>query len=250
MATETHCPYCSLQCGLRLVGARAPQVEAWEEFPVNRGRPVPQGLDRRPALLKHRERLTTPLVRDPATGELRAGHLGRGARPHRRPAQCAAGGPRERRGRGLRRRRPDQREGLPAGQVRPRRAGHQPDRLQRPLVHVLGRVGRHPRLRARPRPALPARRPRADRRAGAGRLQPGRDDAARGPPPRRAPRARREGRRGGPAAYADRRPRGRASCSRSPAPTWPWPSACCTWWSPTAPSTRRTSRPAPPASTT
>ncbi len=69
MATETHCPYCSLQCGLRLVGARAPQVEAWDEFPVNRG-----GLCRKgwtaTGLLKHRERLTTPLVRDPATGEL------------------------------------------------------------------------------------------------------------------------------------------------------------------------------------
>jgi assimilatory nitrate reductase catalytic subunit len=69
MATETHCPYCSLQCGMRLVGTRAPQVEAWEEFPVNRG-----GLCRKgwtaTGLLRHRERLTTPLVRDPATGEL------------------------------------------------------------------------------------------------------------------------------------------------------------------------------------
>ena len=30
------------------VRARAPEVAAWEEFPVNRGRAVPQGLDRRP----------------------------------------------------------------------------------------------------------------------------------------------------------------------------------------------------------
>ena len=78
--TETHCPYCSLQCGMRLVSGRdpagpprpsrgAPEVAAWEEFPVNRG-----GLCRKgwtaTDLLRHRERLTTPLVRDPATGEL------------------------------------------------------------------------------------------------------------------------------------------------------------------------------------
>ncbi len=69
MTTETHCPYCSLQCGMRLVGTRAPVVETWDEFPVNRG-----GLCRKgwtaTGLLEHRERLTTPLVRDPATGEL------------------------------------------------------------------------------------------------------------------------------------------------------------------------------------
>ena len=78
--TETHCPYCSLQCGMRLVSGRAaespprpsrgtPEVAAWEEFPVNRG-----GLCRKgwtaTDLLRHRERLTTPLVRDPSTGEL------------------------------------------------------------------------------------------------------------------------------------------------------------------------------------
>jgi assimilatory nitrate reductase catalytic subunit len=67
--TLTHCPYCSLQCGLRLVGARAPQVEAWEEFPVNRGSLCRKGWTAT-GLLRHRERLTTPLVRDPATGEL------------------------------------------------------------------------------------------------------------------------------------------------------------------------------------
>jgi assimilatory nitrate reductase catalytic subunit len=69
MATETHCPYCSLQCGMRLVGTRSPEVGTWDEFPVNRG-----GLCRKgwtaTALLRHRERLTTPLVRDPTTGEL------------------------------------------------------------------------------------------------------------------------------------------------------------------------------------
>ena len=37
VTTETHCPYCSLQCGMRLAGRRTPEVQAWEEFPVNRG---------------------------------------------------------------------------------------------------------------------------------------------------------------------------------------------------------------------
>ena len=40
--TETHCPYCSLQCGMKLSAGsggsrRTPEVSAWEEFPVNRG---------------------------------------------------------------------------------------------------------------------------------------------------------------------------------------------------------------------
>jgi len=74
-ATETHCPYCSLQCGLRLepAGRRGGEVAVapWPEFPTNAG-----GLCRKgwtaPALLRHRERLTSPLVRDRATGELTA----------------------------------------------------------------------------------------------------------------------------------------------------------------------------------
>jgi len=61
-ATETHCPYCSLQCGMRLSGVRSLEVTPWEEFPVNEG-----GLCRKgwtaAGLLRHRERLTMPLVR-------------------------------------------------------------------------------------------------------------------------------------------------------------------------------------------
>ncbi|MDP3891143.1 molybdopterin oxidoreductase family protein [Nocardioides sp.] len=68
--TRTHCPYCSLQCGLVLTGRRRPEVGPWEEFPVNEG-----GLCRKgwtsTGLFGHRERLTTPLLRDRATGELR-----------------------------------------------------------------------------------------------------------------------------------------------------------------------------------
>jgi assimilatory nitrate reductase catalytic subunit len=70
---STHCPYCSLQCGMRLAvpasKRAALEVEPWPEFPTNRG-----GLCRKGwssvELLGHRERLTMPLVRDPSTGEL------------------------------------------------------------------------------------------------------------------------------------------------------------------------------------
>ena len=66
-ATDTHCPYCSLQCGMRLEGRRTTTVQPWAEFPVNEG-----GLCRKgwtaTGLLGHRERLTTPLLRDRATG--------------------------------------------------------------------------------------------------------------------------------------------------------------------------------------
>ncbi|WP_183100022.1 molybdopterin oxidoreductase family protein [Nocardioides pelophilus] len=71
--TRTHCPYCSLQCGMTLQrkGRTALEVLPWAEFPVNEG-----GLCRKGwtagDLRGHRERLTTPLVRDRATGELRA----------------------------------------------------------------------------------------------------------------------------------------------------------------------------------
>lgn len=69
MATHTHCPYCSLQCGMQVSGARRPEVGAWPEFPVNRGALCRKGWSAA-GLLRHRERLTTPLVRDRATGEL------------------------------------------------------------------------------------------------------------------------------------------------------------------------------------
>ena len=68
--TETHCPDCSLQCGMRLTGRRAPEVSAWEEFPVNEGALCRKGWNAA-GLHGHRERLTTPLVRDRETGELR-----------------------------------------------------------------------------------------------------------------------------------------------------------------------------------
>ena len=55
---------------------------------------------------------------------------------------------------------------------------HRADRLQRPLVHELGRGGRDPVLRARPGAALPGHRHRLGARGAAARREPGRDDAA------------------------------------------------------------------------
>ncbi|CAN5459963.1 molybdopterin oxidoreductase family protein [soil metagenome] len=71
--TKTHCPYCSLQCGMTLVpkGRGALEVQPWPEFPVNEGALCRKGWTST-GLRGHRERLTTPLVRDRASGELRA----------------------------------------------------------------------------------------------------------------------------------------------------------------------------------
>lgn len=71
--TDTHCPYCSLQCGMRLErqGRAALEVQAWPEFPVNEGALCRKGWTAT-GLRGSRERLTTPLVRDRATGELRS----------------------------------------------------------------------------------------------------------------------------------------------------------------------------------
>ncbi|GAB3852690.1 molybdopterin oxidoreductase family protein [Nocardioides maradonensis] len=68
---RTHCPYCSLQCGmtLQVQGRGRLEVTPWEEFPVNQGALCRKGWTST-GLRGHRERLTTPLVRDPATGEL------------------------------------------------------------------------------------------------------------------------------------------------------------------------------------
>jgi assimilatory nitrate reductase catalytic subunit len=71
-ATETHCPYCSLQCGMRVSprGRGGLEVGAWEAFPVNEGALCRKGWTAG-ELRGSRERLTAPLVRDRATGELR-----------------------------------------------------------------------------------------------------------------------------------------------------------------------------------
>ena len=68
-SVATHCPYCSLQCGvtMRLQAPRPPVLEP-DDFPTNRGGLCAKGWSAA-ELLDHPERLTTPLVRD--GGELR-----------------------------------------------------------------------------------------------------------------------------------------------------------------------------------
>ncbi|MFJ3231888.1 molybdopterin oxidoreductase family protein [Streptomyces sp. NPDC086787] len=68
--TATHCPYCSLQCGMRLSGAAPVEVLERPDFPVNRGALCGKGQSAA-ALLAPGVRLTSPLVRD-GRGELRA----------------------------------------------------------------------------------------------------------------------------------------------------------------------------------
>ncbi|WP_240757416.1 molybdopterin oxidoreductase family protein [Nakamurella flava] len=65
-ATETHCPYCSLQCGISLTrkpaGGIRPIVLEPLDFPTNRGGLCAKGFTAA-ELLDHKERLLTPLVR-------------------------------------------------------------------------------------------------------------------------------------------------------------------------------------------
>jgi assimilatory nitrate reductase catalytic subunit len=62
-AVATHCPYCSMQCGvlMRPDPAREPTIEP-ADFPTNRGGLCAKGWSA-PELLEHPDRLTTPLVR-------------------------------------------------------------------------------------------------------------------------------------------------------------------------------------------
>jgi assimilatory nitrate reductase catalytic subunit len=66
MATRTHCPYCALQCGMRI--ERDGAISGDADFPVNAGRLCVKGFTAG-AVLAHPERLTSPLARNDA-GEL------------------------------------------------------------------------------------------------------------------------------------------------------------------------------------
>jgi assimilatory nitrate reductase catalytic subunit len=70
--TATHCPYCSLQCGITLTPRPDGTLDlvGREDFPVNRGGLCIKGANAA-ELLGHPERLTTPLVRDHRGAPLR-----------------------------------------------------------------------------------------------------------------------------------------------------------------------------------
>jgi assimilatory nitrate reductase catalytic subunit len=63
-AVNTHCPYCSLQCGITLhASAGAVILAAQPDFPTNRGGLCAKGWSAA-ELLNHRQRLTQPLMRE------------------------------------------------------------------------------------------------------------------------------------------------------------------------------------------
>src|SRR3954462_5849832 len=68
--TDTHCPYCALQCGMTLrPSGDSVQVHA-RDFPTNRGGLCQKGWTSA-ELLTHPDRLTSPMVRDVKGGTLR-----------------------------------------------------------------------------------------------------------------------------------------------------------------------------------
>ncbi|WP_236826960.1 MULTISPECIES: molybdopterin oxidoreductase family protein [unclassified Blastococcus] len=60
--TSTHCPYCSLQCGMAVTAGDRPATLVPLDFPTNRGGLCSKGWSSA-ELLDHPERLTRPLVR-------------------------------------------------------------------------------------------------------------------------------------------------------------------------------------------
>jgi assimilatory nitrate reductase catalytic subunit len=70
--TDTHCPYCSLQCGIRLsmTGGPRPDLAGRDDFPVNRGGLCMKGAHAA-ELIGHPDRITTPLARDHRGAPLR-----------------------------------------------------------------------------------------------------------------------------------------------------------------------------------
>ena len=70
-ATATHCPYCALQCGMHLVERDGtPAVAPRPDFPTNKGGLCQKGWTSAD-LLRHPDRLTTPLLRDRKEDPLR-----------------------------------------------------------------------------------------------------------------------------------------------------------------------------------
>jgi len=71
-ACATHCPYCSLQCGMHVqVTAQQSWTVKERDFPTNRGGLCQKGWTAG-ELLGHADRLRTPLVRDSRSAPLRS----------------------------------------------------------------------------------------------------------------------------------------------------------------------------------
>ena len=68
---DTHCPYCALQCGMSLDGARVTP----RDFPVNAGGLCQKGWTSG-SLLTSPKRLTTPLLRVNGVGQAKLSKYG------------------------------------------------------------------------------------------------------------------------------------------------------------------------------
>ena len=67
---DTHCPYCSLQCGMRLTSNGGAVTVEGRDFPTNRGGLCQKGWTSAD-LLTHSDRLQTPFMRDTKNADLR-----------------------------------------------------------------------------------------------------------------------------------------------------------------------------------
>ena len=213
--------------------ARAPTSRSRRatDFPANAGRAVPEGLDRGraadhagPAHHPAGPRRRRAARRRPGTTRSTSSPTGiAGIQAEHGPDAVAVFG-----GGGL-----TNEKAYQLGKFARVALRHQPDRLQRPVLHVLGRGRREPGVRHRPRPAVPARRPRPrpTRSCWSG------GNLAETMPPFVRHLDRQRGRGGrlivvDPRRTADRRAGPTCTCSRRPAPTSRWPSGCCTSSSP------------------
>ena len=208
----TTCGYCGVGCRLEAhaVDGRVVSISPALDGPANHGHTCLKGRFAH-GFSRKRDRLRTPLIRDARGGELRAGDLGRGDRPHRGRADAD---PRRRR-RPRRDRRPrllarDERGLLRHAAPHARRDRHAQHRqllARLPLPHLVG---------AAPvaRPVRRDRLVRRHRRRGRGdhhRRQPDRGPSGR--------RARGSSRRRCAACSSSRSTRAASSCRTTP---------CCT----------------------
>ena len=173
---ETHCCFCGQQCGIKLKVHDNEVVgfEPWYDFPFNEGKLCPKGV-KRYLQGSHPDRLLHPMVRDEsAPGGFRevswdlalstvVSEIRRIQATYGDDAFAMLSG-----------RLAHQREELPGRQVRPPGAPHRQPRLQRPLLHGVGRRRQQEGARHRPGPEPVERHPARRCRLGRG-LQRRRD---------------------------------------------------------------------------